>query len=244
MKRKLAVICFLFLIAGPVFAQETANTSTAQQPPPTPASFDVNYFGFRIRVICQVSPSSLPEGKLQELVQKDTQEISDCLLPIRNVFDRYQMKGYAQILFLSRFVQSIPATSAPGPSVSLSDAVVGKKELNHDNQIVLLYSLIAANGYTSMIYALADKGNMLLLQVLQPMTGVYVGNSFYVWDPDKGFTDPPFAPGKFSFSAKLVNSGKPITFEALPDIPWISTAQGEAVSFGAQPAARRPGTSA
>jgi len=164
------------------------------------------------------------------LIAKNTRETAPCLQSLQELSGIYKIKGYAQVLLPARWVQALPATSQPGPLVSFADAVLSQKPLDKNDQLALLYSLLAALGFKSALYV-TDKGNLLLLYVQEPIEGISNGDHFYVWEPGKSFTDLSRFPRQVKIRDKLVNEGRPITFEALPEIPWLMTKEGAEVSF-------------
>jgi len=215
-KYLLAVLIILLPAAG-----------AAQNPPPQ--NFAIDYYGYTLKLSCAVTPSALPGGGFRDLVNKDSLEVADCLAPLKKIADDRSMKGYATVLLFARFVLSLPATATQGPRTSFADAVLNKTPLGPNDQAALLFVLIAQTG-TGVELFNTNAGDFIFLNLRDRIEGVNEG-SYYMWMPDKSFTDLPRFNRQVMVSDKLVRQGGPVTFEKLPEIPWLMTKEGSAVSF-------------
>lgn len=218
---KKILLVFMLCISAPLPASTREQGQT---------EFAIDYFGFPLKLQCQIIPSPIAAENLKQLIAKNTAEITPCLKSLKRLSSDYKISGYAQVLLLARWVQELPAAGQPGPLLSFAEAVLEKKPLAKRDQLALLHSMLAALGFKSALY-LTDKDPLLLLYVQEPIEGISSGDHFYLWEPGKSFTDLPQFPRQVKIREKLLNQGQPITFEELPEIPWLMTREGAQVSF-------------
>jgi len=217
-KRKIVLgFLALLLVSGPASAQ------TGEQ------EFRVDFFGFLIKARCLPARSEIFAKDLKTLVAKNFAEIDPCMAPIKTIFQSHEMEGYSQILFLTRLVDSLPATDKPGPAVSFAEAALDKKPLDLASRRALLFALIAAFGFKSQIMS-TNQGNLIMLNLAERIDGIVFEGEYYLWEPGKNFTEVP-ALSKVSYKQKVPLGRKPVTFDKLPAIPWTMTREGDEAGF-------------
>lgn len=218
--KKIGLICLaLVFISRSSFAEQTVNKD-----------FKIDYFGFPLRMSCTVGQSfGRGDNPLKQLVDKDSQEIGNCLGALQKLSDQYQIKNYAQLLLFYKFVESVSGSGPASPKTSFADAVLKNKAMDKNDQAALLYALAAKAGYGCALYE-TDAGNLLLLSITQRIEGVREGK-FYIWQPGKNFTELPPVSKQTRVIQKIIYDGYPVTFDQLPSVPWLMTREGPELEF-------------
>jgi len=205
-----------------------SRLTLAQQSPIR--DFKIDYFGFPLRMQCSISQSyGRGDTPLKQLVDKDSQEVKDCLASLQKLSDQYRIKSYAQLLLFQKFVAAISGAGTASPSTSFADAVLKNQALDKNDQAALLYAMMSKSKYGCALYE-TDAGNLLLLSINQRIEGIKDGK-YYIWQPGKNLTELPPVSKSTRVRQKLFNEGYRITFEQLPDIPWLMTGEGPELKF-------------
>jgi hypothetical protein len=222
--RRLELLALFLLLPGSAFSARAAETI-----------FPINYFGFPLDLKCEVKHSGPAAKTFAQLLDKDFQEVENCDAGLARLSEKYRFpkQGYSQALLFWRFAEVFSNAKAGPGLVSFGDAVLGRKPMNRNNKIALIYSLLKRAGFGARIVENRTQ-YFIMLQVTENFAGVFSPSyeNYRLWEP--GFSFEGIPKGMLSATLNfppISSNGGPVTFETLGAVPWTETRKGPEVSF-------------